>query len=210
MVESRRRTFRRFVGAMLATLFALSAFAAPVGAQYGGITGLFVTTSPDTPGFADFSGLGCAGGHEVVLYFPGLQPTANDPVATQSVPGRILAVTTSEVSADPLLNGTFSFPNVRLPDDVEPGIYEVHSRCGDLDLTVLIQISSDGTITISPDPLSPATNETPGGNNGNSPIPGALPFTGSNSNRFVSLASGLIAGGIAFLALSRRSNRSHA
>lgn len=201
-MKSYRRTFRRFVGIFFAALLALGATSAPIGAQYGGITGLFVTTSPDNPGFADFSGLGCDGGHEVVLYFPGLQPTANDPVATQSVPGRILAVTTSEASADALINGTFSFPNVRLPTDVDPGIYEVHSRCGDLDLRVLIQISSDGTITINPNPLDPIVNETPA-----SDIPGALPFTGSNSNRFVSAASGLIAGGIAFMALSRRSDR---
>jgi len=178
-------------------LGALAAIASPVAAQYGGISGLFVTSSPDNPGYADFSGLGCPGGHEVVLYFPGLQPTAQDPAANQSVPGRILAVTTSVSSDDPLLNGTFAFPNVRLPD-IEPGVYEVHSRCGGLDLRVLIQITDDGGITIDPDPSAPITNETPDSSSG------PLPFTGRESSRAVAIGAGLIAAGIAFLALSGR------
>jgi len=178
-------------------LCALTLIATPVAAQYGGISGLFVTTSPDRPGFGDFSGLGCPGGHEVVLYFPGLQPTSQDPAADQSVPGRILAVTTSLSSNDPLLNGTFTFPNVRLPD-IEPGVYEVHSRCGSLDLRVLIQIHDDGGVTIDPDPTEPINNESPTSTNG------PLPFTGRESNRIISIGAGLIAAGIAFLALSGR------
>ncbi len=176
----------------------------PAGAQYGGVSGLFVTSSPTRPGVADFSGLGCQGGEEVVLYFPGLQPTNTDPAATQSVPGRILAVTTAVSSPDALLNGTFSFSNVVLPTDVEPGVYEIHARCGTLDLRVLIQINGDGEITIDTDPDAPIINATE-----EEGIPGALPFTGSDSNRVVSMGAGLIAAGIAFLALSRRRS-SHA
>lgn len=176
----------------------------PAGAQYGGISALFVSTSPDRPGFADFSGIGCDGDHEVVLYWPGLQPTAQDPAATQSVPGRILAVTRSVLSDDPLLNGTFTFPNVRLPTDVEPGVYEVHARCGDLDLRVLIQISDDGVITIDPDPLQPVNNETPTNTTSSSGIDGPLPFTGRDSNRIVSMGAGLVAAGFAILSISRR------
>ena len=135
--------------AVVVALAALTFLAPGASAQYGGISGLFVTTSPDQPGFADFSGLGCSGGSEVVLYFPGLGPTSSDPTASQSVPGRILAVTTAVSSDDPLLNGTFSFPNVRLPD-VEPGVYEIHARCGGIDLRVLIQIDGNGIITSTP------------------------------------------------------------
>lgn len=191
----------RFGGVLTAVLLAFALIASPSGAQYGGISGLFVTTSPERPGFADFSGLGCDGGHEVVLYFPGLQPTNQDPTASQSVPGRILAVTTSIQSADPQLNGTFSFPNVRLPTDVEPGVYEVHARCGNLDLRVLIQINTDGEITISPDPTAPINNESPTSNGG---PPGVLPFTGRSSSRLVSLGAGLVAAGIIVVATSRR------
>ena len=177
----------------------MSAFASSAAAQYGGVSGLFVTSSPTQPGIADFSGLGCQGGEEVVLYFPGLQATNTDPAANQTVPGRILAVTTAVSSPDALINGTFSFPGVVLPTDVEPGVYEVHARCGTLDLRVLIQINGDGQITIDTDPNAPIVNETsdPG-------TPSVLPFTGRNSSRFVSLSAGLIAAGIAFTALSRR------
>ena len=62
----------------------LSVFPVPAGAQYGGVSGLFVVTSPDTPGFADFTGLGCQGGDEVVLYMPGIAPTSTDPTTTKS------------------------------------------------------------------------------------------------------------------------------
>lgn len=191
----------------MAALLSILLMAPPVGAQYGGISGLFVTTSPDRPGFADFSGLGCPGGHEVVLYFPGLAPTNADPVAEQSVPGRILAVTTSTSSLEAQINGTFVFPNVRLPTDVEPGVYQIHARCGSVDLRVLIQISSNGQITIDPDPTVPITNQTssdgvPGG------FPEALPFTGRSSSRVASMAAGLIAAGVAVLAVSRRPARS--
>ena len=191
--------------ASVALLIALStlAFLAPgAAAQYGGISGLFVTTSPDRPGFADFSGLGCVGGSEVVLYFPGLAPTSTDPTASQSVPGRILAVTTATTSADPLLNGTFTFPNVRLPD-VEPGVYEIHARCGGLDLRVLIQIDGNGLITLNPDQSIPIENETGGGFTNGVPN-GSLPFTGRDSDRVLSLGAGIVAMGVAFLAASRR------
>jgi len=184
---------------MMIAVLVLPFFASPVSAQYGGISGLFVTTSPDRPGFADFTGLGCAGGQEVILYWPGLQPLASDPAASQSVPGRILATTTTISSADPLLNGTFSFPNVRLPD-VEPGVYEVHARCGPLDLRVLIQIDDSGLILLSPDPAAPIVNETP---RTGAPS-GVLPFTGRDSNRVASLAIGFVAMGLLLVAASRR------
>ena len=190
----------RLFGALIVLLTVLLILPAQAGAQYGGVSGLFVTISPGRAGRADFSGLGCLGGEEVVLYFPGLQATSRDPFATQTVPGRILAVTTATSSPDPLINGTFSFPNVRLPTDVEPGVYEVHSRCGSLDLRVLIQIDSQGVITINPDPDAPISNET----DADGDAPEALPFTGRNASRVVSLGGGLIAAGFSFLALSRR------
>jgi len=196
------RLVRRVVGLLLAALLMGIAVAPVANAQYGGISGLYVTTSPDRPGFADFTGLGCNGGEEVILYFPGLAPTSADPQGSQSVPGRILAVTTSITSADALLNGTFSFPNVRLPD-VEPGVYEVHSRCGGLDLRVLIQIDIDGRVTLDPGSTTPILNETPT-DSAIDGAPGTLPFTGRNSDRVVSLSVGLIAAGVALMAASRR------
>lgn len=193
--------FRRLSTLVVVALSLQLLFAPTAGAQYGGISGLFVTTSPTNPGFADFTGLGCLGGQEVILYFPGLGPQSTDPVGSQPVPGRVLAVTTTTSSADPLLNGTFSFPNIRLPD-VAPGVYEVHSRCGNLDLRVLIQIDADGSITLNPGPGVPIQNETPTNTSG-APT-GPLPFTGRNSDRIVSLAIGVVAMGVAFVALSRR------
>ncbi len=169
----------------------------PLAAQYGGISGLFVTPSPTDDNRADFDGLGCEGGVEVVLYWPGLDPTPSDPTATQSVPGRILAVTTSVSSDDPLLDGTFSFPNVLLPD-VEPGVYEVRARCGDLDLSVLVQIDADGVITTNPDPDEPVLNPAP---------PGELPITGGSPSRLLSIAGALVGGGIILVAASRRRAR---
>lgn len=193
------RRFRFALSAILIALLIAPFFAAPAGAQYGGISGLFVTTSPDRPGFADFTGLGCSGNQEVILYWPGLAPTANDPVGSQAVPGRILAITTSISSPDPLLNGTFSFPNVALPD-VEPGVYEVHARCGGLDLRVLIQIDDNGLILLSPDPAAPIINPSPTTRN----VPSVLPFTGRDSDRVVSLAIGVVAMGAMLIALGRR------
>lgn len=198
-VADMRRSHRAGLGAFWIFVALTLVFAQPASAQYGGISGLFVTTSPDRPGFADFSGLGCQGGVEVVLYWPGLGPTSSDPAANQQVPGRILAVGTTASSSDPLENGTFSFRNIRLPD-VEPGVYEVHARCGGLDLRVLIQIEEDGTVSINPDPSLPVTNTT-GGTPG---IDGALPLTGRNADRTVSLGVGFVAMGLALVAASRR------
>lgn len=164
------------------------------GAQYGGVSGLFVTTSPDTPGMADFTGLGCEGGVEVVLYLPGSQPTSSDPSSGQTVPGRVLEVTTSVDRPGSLENGTFAFPDVELPTDLEAGTYRVLSRCGDLDLEVLIHISSDGSVTFEPNSNAPVLNE----------IPEALPFTGRNSSRMVSFAAGLVAMGVSLAAFARR------
>lgn len=199
-MRSRRIRTRAILSVLLVLMVLVTSNERAV-AQYGGVSGLFVTTSPAKPGFADFTGLGCAGGVEVVLYLPGVQPAASDPSATQSVPGRILAVTTSVSSLDALENGTFAFPDVQLPTDLEPGVYEVHSRCGDLDMRVLVQLTSDGVLTIDPDPNAPIVNQTPDG------IPEALPFTGRNANRTLSFAAGLIAVGISLAAVSRRPSR---
>ncbi len=183
----------------------LSVFAAgPAAAQYGGITGLLVTTDPDDPGSGNFSGLGCPAGTEVVLYFPGLAPTSNDPAANQSVPGRIIAVTTSISSPDGLLDGTFTFPNVSFPEDLEPGLYQIHSRCGSLDLSVIVELHTDGSITVAvPTPGTPGTVGNP--STSDDP-PGALPFTGRESSRILALSAGFIAAGLASLSLSRRHN----
>ena len=183
---------------VLTLLLMLGVLPAAAGAQYGGVSGLFVTTSSTDPGVADFTGLGCAGGVEVVLYFPGIQATAADPGSTQTVPGRIVAVTTSVVSADPLQNGTFSFLGVTLPTDLEPGVYEVRARCDSVDLRVLVQLTSDGSIIIDPDIDAPVINSDPGR------IPDALPFTGQQSSRLISFAAGLVALGLSLAALSRR------
>lgn len=196
------RALRCLISTALVVLLSLTTLASPAGAQYGGVSGLFVTTSPDQPGIADFSGLGCQGGEEVVLYIPGLQATNTDPAASQTVPGRILAVTTATASADALINGTFTFPNVVLPTDLDPGVYEVHARCSLLDLRVLVQVNANGIITIDTDPDAPILNETPQVDS--TGIPGSLPFTGRDANRIVSAGAGLVAAGIAFLTLSRR------
>ncbi len=209
-----RSAVQAVVGCVAPFLLVLLA-AAPAAGQYGGVSGFFVTTSPATPGFADFSGLGCGGGQEVVLYIPGLTPTASDPAASQSVPGRIIAVGTTVSSADALLNGTFTFTNIPLPDDVEPGVYEVHARCGSLDMRVLIQIDSDGVISLDPDPDAPIINETPGGDGAGTGADGAgpggaLPITGRDPSRVVALATGLLAAGLMLMAASNRSRRSYA
>ena len=182
------------VAALVLVIFGSSS---TVGAQYGGVSGLFVTTSVTNPGYADFAGLGCEGGVEVVLYLPGTQPTATDPSATQSVPGRILAVTTSVTSPNSVEDGTFAFASVELPRDLDPGVYQVQSRCGDLDLEVLIQLTSQGTVTLAPTRDSPILND----------VPEALPFTGRSSNRIVSTAAGFVALGVSLSAWSRRSSQ---
>lgn len=189
--------------AVLVALFLSVLTAVPVAAQYGGITGLLVTTDPNNPGLGDFSGLGCPAGTEVVLYFPGLVPTASDPATTQSVPGRVIAVTTSISSPNGLLDGTFNFPDITLPDDLEPGLYEIHSRCGDLDLSVIVELHTDGSITVEvPAPGGPGSSGDPNGTGDNPP--GTLPFTGRESSRIIALSAGFIAAGIASLSLSRR------
>jgi len=200
-------SLRRLVVALLVALTAMTVLAPTVSAQYGGVSGLFVTTSPDRPGFADFSGLGCSAGSEVTLYVPGQTPLSSDPASSQSVPGRVLAVTRAASSADALLNGTFSFPNVRLPD-LEPGVYEIHARCGSLDLRVLVELTANGTVILDPDPTAPIRNEIPSTGNGpgsaSGPPPGSLPLTGRNADRVVSLGAGFLAVGAALLAASRR------
>jgi len=193
------RAALRALALAISIFLALTVAPSAAGAQYGGVSGLFVTTSPGNPGFADFSGLGCQGGQDVILYFPGLQQRSFDPAGSQTVPGRVLAVTTALSSADALLDGTFSFPNIQLPTGIDAGVYEVRARCGPLDLRVLIQIDANGLITTDPDPDAPITNGSPdGGPNG------ALPFTGRNASRVLSMGAGLIAAGLAFLALERR------
>lgn len=200
-LRARRPGGLRAVLAIIAVV--LVASAAPASAQYGGVSGLFVTLSPTSPDVADFTGLGCSGGDEVVLYLPTVTPTSADPASVQSVPGRVLAVTTARTSQNDLEDGTFSFPGVILPTDLEPGVYAVHARCGDLDLRVLIEIAADGTISVEPEP--DADSETdPAADN---PIPEALPFTGRNASRLVSLAAAFVAVGVSLGAYGRRSSR---
>jgi hypothetical protein len=62
----------------------------------------------------------------------------------------------------------------------------------------LVQLSSDGSITIDPDTDAPVINSNPGR------IPDALPFTGQHSSRLISFAAGLVALGLSLAALSRR------
>lgn len=190
------RSHRHVSRALLGALFALTlVFATPAAAQYGGVSGLFVQPSEDTPGAADYSGLGCNGNEEVVLYLPGLPSAADDPTANTAVPGRIIAVTTSLDGSDPLLEGTFEFLGVFLPTELAAGVYEVHSRCGSLDLRVFVELGLDGTVTTDPDGGSPVLNPTDGS--------GTLPFTGGDPSRVLSLAGGLIAAGIGFLSIGR-------
>jgi len=188
----------RLVLGTFVLLFALATPTGAAGAQYGGISGLFVITSPTNPGLAHFNGLGCAGGQEVVLYMPGIPPTASDPAAGTAVPGRILAVTTSTSSADPLLDGTFVFSDVTLPTDLTAGIYEVHARCGALDLVVLVDISATGVVVIQPaDPDDPILDEI------QNPT-GALPLTGRESSRLASIGAILLGSGVFLVTAGRR------
>lgn len=190
--------FRRFLAAFSVALFVSTLAASPVMAQYGGVSGLFVITSPDEPGVADFNGLGCSGGNEVVLYLPGIPPTGSDPAAATSVPGRVVAVTTALRSADALVDGTFSFRNVVLPTDLEPGFYAFHARCGTLDLLVVVELTAGGGVAVTPQDEIDAIRDqivNP---------PTALPFTGRESSRLVSLAAALVAAGAGFVVVARR------
>ena len=196
----RYSTTKRVISGLIIALALILSPAAPVAAQYGGVTGLFVSVSSDAPKQADFSGLGCPGGSEVVLYFPDTAPTTSDPVANQTVPGRIVGVTTSVIDTNSLLNGSFTFPGVQFPRDLASGVYEVSSRCGALDLSVTVRIDTDCSITVVPVP--------DGSGSGLTFVPGNtgtfLPFTGREASRFVSLGAGLLAAGIAATSWSRR------
>lgn len=189
---------RRFPAVLVAVALCLVFIAVPAGAQYGGVSGLFVITSPDEPGVADFNGLGCPSGSEVVLYLPGIPATADDPRAATNVPGRVVAVTTAVVSDDALRDGTFSFTDVDLPDDLAPGFYEFHARCGTVDLTVVIELTAGGGVTVTPDEEIESIRDqivNPSG---------TLPFTGRESSRLLSFAAALFAAGGAFLLAARR------
>ena len=191
-------SFRRLLTALVAVAVFGTLGVAPAAAQYGGVSGLFVITSPDEPGVADFSGLGCSGGDEVVLYLPGIPPTAADPIATTSVPGRVIAVTTAVSSADPLVDGTFSFRGVRLPTDLEPGFYAFHARCGTLDLLVVLEITAGGDVVVPPqDEIDDVRDQIVN-------PPSTLPFTGRESSRLVSLAAALVVAGAGFVVVARR------
>ncbi len=195
---------RRLLTALAALVMCSVLAATPAAAQYGGVSGLFVITSPDEPGVADFSGLGCSGGDEVVLYLPGVPPTTSDPVALTSVPGRVIAVTTAVTNADPQLDGTFVFAGVRLPTDIEPGFYEFHARCGTLDLLVVLELAADGGVTVTPqDQIDDIRDQimNPGSN---------LPFTGREASRLVSLAAALVVAGAGFIVIGRRRNEDEA
>lgn len=192
---------KRIGGAILVALALMLTTAAPAHAQYGGITGLFVSSSIDTPKQADFTGLGCPSGSEVVLYFPDLAATTSDPVANQTVPGRIVAVTTALTDANSLIDGSFSFLGVQFPSNLEAGTYQVNSRCGALDQSVSVSLSVDCEITPVSTPFNgvpPALTFVPDGNGG------FLPFTGRESSRIASLGAGLLAAGVAAFSLARR------
>jgi len=185
---------RTALAVALVTLLALSA---PAAAQYGGISGLFVITSPDEPGQADFNGTGCGGGEEVVLYLPGIAPTPSDPSATTIVTGRILAVTTALSSADPVLDGSFFFNDVVLPTDLEPGFYQFHTRCGDLDLNVVLELTTEGVRIVTPEEYIDRIRN----------VPDSIPFTGRESSELLSLAALLVTGGVLLVAAGRRGER---
>lgn len=190
--------FRRFLAAFSVILLVGTLAASPAMAQYGGVSGLFVITSPDEPGVADFNGLGCSGGDEVVLYLPGIPPTANDPAAATSVPGRVIAVTTALRSADALVDGTFSFRSVDLPTDLEPGFYAFHARCGTLDLLVVLEVTAGGDVVVTPqDEVDEIRDQIVN-------PPATLPFTGRESSRLVSLAAALVVAGAGFVVVARR------
>lgn len=180
----------------IAACLLLGLLQVPAAAQYGGITGLFLLTSPDDPGRVDFQGLGCAPDEEVVLYLPGLTPAPSDPVAATTVPGRVLAVTTALGGSDPLESGTFVFEDVRLPTGLAAGVYEFHSRCGVLDVSLVAEIGSGGDLRI----VSPDGYVDP-----IAAIPEAIPFTGRESSNLIAFAAALVAAGIAFLGVNRRS-----
>ncbi|NNC78902.1 MAG: hypothetical protein HKN94_02000 [Acidimicrobiales bacterium] len=168
--------------------------AAPVAAQYGGISGLFVVTSPDRPGVADFNGIGCQGGSTVTLYLP---PVPLDVGGTGVEV--ILGTTTAISNDDPLLDGAFLFRDVTLPANLRSGFYEVHARCGDLNLIVLVQLTSDGKIVITPpDNLDDILN----------PTPGAIAFTGRESSRLLAYAAALIGIGSLLVGTGRLSDKS--
>lgn len=191
-------SIRHLLTALVVVALFSTLAAAPAAAQYGGVSGLFVITSPDEPGVADFSGLGCSGGDEVVLYLPGIPPTASDPAAATSVPGRVIAVTTAVSSADPLVDGTFSFRGVRLPTDLEPGFYAFHARCGTLDLLVVLEITAGGDVVVTPqDEIDDVRDQIVN-------PPSTLPFTGRESSRLVSLAAALVVAGAGFVVVARR------
>lgn len=169
-------------------------FAAPVMAQYGGISGLFVVTSPDRPGFADFNGIGCQGGEVVTLYLPPVPASAGG--AGVEI---ILGTTTAISNADPLFDGSFLFRDIALPTNLISGFYEVHARCGNLDLVVLVELTDDGQIVITPPGSNDEIiNETPG----------AIAFTGRESSRLLAYAAALIGAGSLLLGTGRLSDRS--
>lgn len=171
-------------------------FAAPAVAQYGGISGLFVVTSPDRPGFADFNGIGCQGGDTVTLYLPPVPASAGG-----SGDEIILGTTTAISNTDPLLDGSFLFRDVVLPTNLIAGFYEVHARCGDLDLVVLVELTDDGQVVITPPgDQDEIINQTPG----------TIAFTGRESSRLLAYAAAMIGAGSLLLGTGRLSDRSKA
>ncbi len=184
--------------ALAVVFLTLIVLAGPVAAQYGGISGLFVITSPDKPGLADFNGTGCDGGDEVVLYLPGIAATPSDPDATTIVEGRILAVTTAFSDAEPVLQGSFLFSDVVLPTDLEPGFYQFHARCGDLDLNVVLELTSDGVRIVTPEEYIDRIRN----------VPETIPLTGRESSELLSLAALLVTAGLLFAAAGRRGEHS--
>lgn len=204
---SRRSQSTKIAVALLAACLFIFATATPAIAQYGGISGLFVASDGNTSKQADFSGLGCESGAEVVLYLPDIDPSPTDPVANQSVPGRIIAVTTALTDANSLINGSFTFQDAQLPSTLDADIYQINSRCGLVDLSVLVRVTEDCEII----PIATQTNpDRPDSlafaSDG---FGGFLPFTGSSPSRFLSLVAGLIAAGFAAISFGRREPAQH-
>lgn len=190
------RVHSRWLAVLTTGCLLLGSFVSPAAAQYGGITGLFLLTSPDDPGRVDFKGLGCEPGDEVVLYLPAIAATPNDPTTSSPLSGRVLAVTSAHGGSDPLESGTYIFEDIRLPPDLEPGIYEFHSRCGDLDVSVVAELGAGGGVRIV---TSDEYIDRIGA------VPEAIPFTGRQSNNLVALAAALVTAGLAFIGVNRRS-----
>ena len=173
-------------------------FVAGAAAQYGGVSGIFVSQNPNNPHNISIEGVGCAGGSEVVIYLPALAATDDDPDALTPVPGRIIAVTAAITSEDPTIDGTFSFDNLDLPAELAPGEYAIHARCGDQDIESLFVI---------PVQVAQTTTTTTALATPNAGV-GQLPITGASSQRGAAFAAALMGLGAFFVVFARKTSTS--